>query len=445
MLRSFVVVRGSSAVAQRRTPSASPQVEERRHLPTAVLDRPPARLIHCSLSGDIGPMITRRDFLRSGVVSGAAILPLQSSAAFTDPKSAADRALATADPSPSNLEALPSRIPIAATSQQPWQKHVRRVGQTNMTEHDPTVMDIDAWAGYWHSVKADIVFVSVTGILAFYPSKVPFHRHGKFLNNRDFFGECVAAAKKRGMRVVARMSPDLNWDVSPSPRIPSGRQGPQRRLRPVKRRGTLPSKPACSRLIWMTTSRPSSRKSTRNTTWIASALMDGRPWAACRNATASSAPIFRRPQTPAYWRAFTDRVLFSVDLLRRARQREEARQLLFRQLRRVMCAAVPTSTASAKPLYGFKPTTRAAAGKSPPSGSRWLQGRACYAVLDGKFAANVTAAYSTGNPGWRNLSKSRGRAHVAQSNFGQRNGALLPLRGRGDGPRRRPALAKSRC
>ncbi|HYK35745.1 beta-galactosidase trimerization domain-containing protein, partial [Alloacidobacterium sp.] len=35
-----------------------------------------------------------------------------------------------------------------------------------------------------------------------------------------------------------------------------------------------------------------------------------------------------------------------------------------------------------------------------------LQGRVCNAVLDGKIAANVTAAYSTGNPGWRNVSKS---------------------------------------
>jgi hypothetical protein len=103
-------------------------------------------------------MITRRDFLRTGVVSGAAILPLRSRTAFDDPESAAtDRPLATADPSPTNLVALPSRLPLAAASQQPWQKHIRRVAQTNMTEHDPAVMDIDAWAGYWHSVKADIV------------------------------------------------------------------------------------------------------------------------------------------------------------------------------------------------------------------------------------------------------------------------------------------------
>jgi hypothetical protein len=41
------------------------------------------------------------------------------------------------------------------------------------TDHDPAVIDIDAWADYWHSAQVDIVSVSVTGILAFYFSKVP--------------------------------------------------------------------------------------------------------------------------------------------------------------------------------------------------------------------------------------------------------------------------------
>ncbi len=35
-----------------------------------------------------------------------------------------------------------------------------------------------------------------------------------------------------------------------------------------------------------------------------------------------------------------------------------------------------------------------------------LQGRVCNAVLDGKIAANVTGAYATTSPGWRNASKS---------------------------------------
>src|SRR5438045_3350706 len=105
------------------------------------------------------------------------------------------------------LLALPGALAFAAPAPAPWHQRIRRVGQINMTERDPVELDIDAWADYWASLKVDVVQVSVTGILAFYPSKVPYHRHGQFLNGRDFFGECCAAAKKRGLRVLARMSP----------------------------------------------------------------------------------------------------------------------------------------------------------------------------------------------------------------------------------------------
>lgn len=68
----------------------------------------------------------------------------------------------------------------------------------------------------WHQrlrrVKVDAVLVNVTGMIAFYPTEVPFHKRSRFLGNRDFFGECCRAAKKRGMRVIGRMSPDLQWD-----------------------------------------------------------------------------------------------------------------------------------------------------------------------------------------------------------------------------------------
>ena len=101
---------------------------------------------------------------------------------------------------------------FAAEPAVPWQRKIRRVGQTNMTEHDPAVLDVEQWADYWASLKVDAVLVSVTGILAFYQTKVPYHRKGKFLGDRDFFGECCAAAKKRGLHVIARMSPDLNWE-----------------------------------------------------------------------------------------------------------------------------------------------------------------------------------------------------------------------------------------
>ena len=154
-------------------------------------------------------MLNRRTFLKTT----AAALPMTAALGALDAKQtlAAESTARAARPE-AKLVALPERMKPVDESKLPWPQRVRRVGQSNMTEHDPAVMNVEEWADYWHSCGAEIVFMSVTGILAFYPSKVPFHQHGKFLNDRDFFGECVAAAKKRNMRVVARMSPDLNWE-----------------------------------------------------------------------------------------------------------------------------------------------------------------------------------------------------------------------------------------
>jgi len=72
---------------------------------------------------------------------------------------------------------------FAADAEVPWQRKIRRLGQLNMTEHDPVVLNVEEWADYWASLKVDAVLVSVTGILAFYQTKVPFHRKGKFLGS----------------------------------------------------------------------------------------------------------------------------------------------------------------------------------------------------------------------------------------------------------------------
>ena len=93
----------------------------------------------------------------------------------------------------------------------PWHQRLRRVGQLNFNERDPVELDVNAWADTWAGLKVDAVLVSVTGIVAFYPTAIPFHRRAQFLNNRDLFGECCAAAKQRGIRVIARFSPDLQW------------------------------------------------------------------------------------------------------------------------------------------------------------------------------------------------------------------------------------------
>lgn len=93
--------------------------------------------------------------------------------------------------------------------EKPWYSTMRRCGQINFNERDPLTMDVDAWANYWDSLKVDAVLLNGGGIVAYYPTEVLYHHRSEFLGVRDLFGEMVAAAKKRNLRVVARM--DCNY------------------------------------------------------------------------------------------------------------------------------------------------------------------------------------------------------------------------------------------
>src|ERR1700679_1823634 len=99
----------------------------------------------------------------------------------------------------------------STSSTPPWHQRIRRIGQLNFNERDPVELNVEEWADYWAALKVDAVLVSVTGIIAFYPTRVPFHRRSQFLGDKDLFGACTAAAEARGIRVIARLSPDLNW------------------------------------------------------------------------------------------------------------------------------------------------------------------------------------------------------------------------------------------
>ena len=88
---------------------------------------------------------------------------------------------------------------------------MRRCGQINYNEIDPLNIDPEAWMDYWASLKVDAVLVNGGGIMAFYPTRVPYHHRSEFLGSRDVLGEMVTAAKKRGFRVVARMDPNLAY------------------------------------------------------------------------------------------------------------------------------------------------------------------------------------------------------------------------------------------
>lgn len=344
-------------------------------------------------------MLNRRKFLKSGLTVGA--LPLTSTLSDLH-VAAASLDEPTRKPT-GTIVSLPERLPPIDSEGVPWQQKIRRIGQTNMTEYDPAVMNVDAWTDYWHATQADIVFISVTGILAFYPSKVKFHRHGKFLRDRDLFGECVTAAKKRGMRTVARMSPDLNWGDALEAH-------PEWAMR--NKDGSVQHSNEDSRLFktcmfstYMDDYVPAIMREVSSLYDVDCFYTNGWPplgsLPICYCSICSKLPA---PGTPAYWRVFTDRVL---ELWQRydAIAKEKKHDSFFFANSGGNVRGGPNLNQLGKVAAWFQADNQ---GRTYEDAVIWgcsLQGRVCNAVLDGKVAANVTAAYSTGNPGWRNISK----------------------------------------
>src|SRR5204862_2557458 len=99
--------------------------------------------------------------------------------------------------------------PAEQGSDRPWYETMRRCGQLNLNEEDPETLDVASWIDYWSWLKLDALLLNGGGIVAFYPTDVPYHHRSEFLGARDLFGELVSAARATHMRVVSRI--DCNY------------------------------------------------------------------------------------------------------------------------------------------------------------------------------------------------------------------------------------------
>jgi len=292
----------------------------------------------------------------------------------------------------------------AAEPSTPWHQRIRRVGQTNMTERDVVDMKIEDWADYWASAKIDVIFVSVTGIVAYYPSKVPFHRPGKFLGGRDFFGECTAAAKKRGIRVIARMSPDLNWEeaVQAHPewfeRDADG--NPQRHTEDPRLFRT------CMFSEYFTDYMVAIMREVNSLYDVDGLYTNGWP------------PIGRLPVcycdrcrrlgvagSPEYWDKFNERAIYLWKLWDAIAKEKRPDNLFFANL-----GGGARATTNLKQLAAvcewFTCDNQGRGGDDSPIWGCTQQGRVAWATMKGRTSTNITGTWSTGPVRWRNAAKS---------------------------------------
>jgi hypothetical protein len=294
----------------------------------------------------------------------------------------------------------------------PWHQRIHRIGQVNFNERDPLELDVEAWADYWAGLKVDAVLVSVTGILAFYPSAVPFHRRSQFLGDRDLFGAGAAALKRRGIRVIARTSPDLQWEKALAPH-------PEWFMRDAKG-GFLPHNEeprlyrTCMFSTYFTEHMPAIFREI-NARYDVDALytngwppLGGLPVCHC-----DACRKLAKPDSPEYWDQFTERTVALWKLYDGIAKEKKPDNLYYGNLGGGL-RATPNLKRLAGVCQWFNCDNQGRGGEAAPVWGAAQQGRVATAVMRERTITNVTGAYATGSGGvrWRNVAKSPAEAEI---------------------------------
>ena len=303
---------------------------------------------------------------------------------------------------------MPAAAEIAAHI--PWHQKVRRVGQVNMTEHDPAVMNVTEWADYWASLKVDAVQVSITGILAYYPSKVPQFRPAKFLNGRDFAGECIATLKQRGIRAIARFSPDLNWREVLEARPEWFKR--DRNGNPVASREEPELFETCTFTTYFTEHMPAIMREVNSRYPVDAFYTNGWPpigrMPECYCAACKNLPHY---DTVEYWDVFTKRALELWALWDGIAKEKSPDNLYFGNMGGAIASSANMKSLQ-KLAYWYNCDNQGRGGGFEPVWGASLQGRVCDAMMNGRTATNVTGSYTTGSFRWRNIHKSTEEAQM---------------------------------
>ncbi len=291
----------------------------------------------------------------------------------------------------------------------PWHQRVRRVGQVNFSEKDVAEADVEAWADYWASCRVDAVQINVTGMIAFYPTEIPFHKRSRWLGDRDLFGECVRAAKQRGIRVIGRLSPDLQWEdaLAAHPEwFVCDQQG-----RPVPPfSGTPGLYQTCMFSSYFDQQTPAILRELNARYDIDAFYANGWPnwnlpacWCdACRRLPPRGTPEFRQ--------RFMDRVIELWTLYDNIAKEESPENLFFGNLGGGFRAGVDLHRLASH-CFWFNADNQGRTSPAPVWGAA-QQGRVAWSVMKGRTITNVTGAWSTGSPLWRNAAKSPAEAEI---------------------------------
>ena len=82
-----------------------------------------------------------------------------------------------------------------------------RWAQLTLVENDPGSYDPRFWLDYFRRTHSDAACLSAGGVVAYYPTQIPFHHRSAWMGDSDPFKELLTGCRKMGMNVIARTDP----------------------------------------------------------------------------------------------------------------------------------------------------------------------------------------------------------------------------------------------
>jgi Hypothetical glycosyl hydrolase 6 len=315
---------------------------------------------------------------------------------------------------------------LAQTSEtaKPWYATMRRCGQLNFNERDPLTLNADAWMDYWASLKVNAILLNGGGIVAFYPTEVPYQHRSEFLGTRDLFGNMAAAARKRGIRVVARM--DCNYAYQEALEahpewFERNQDGSPRRQEECPWLFKT-----CMFSTYFTEQMPAIYRELNEryspdgfftNGWPSTGPLDVCYCPACqkiyRDQTAGVPPETTDAESPVYqkfYEVYMDRIAAIWKLWNRVAQEKNPDSVYVGNL-----GGGIRTVKNVKRLSEVAAWFNADHQGRPTESPIWIcaqQGRVAQSVMNGRTITNVIGAYSTSQPLWRHSSKPDAEARL---------------------------------
>lgn len=280
---------------------------------------------------------------------------------------------------------------------------MRRCGQINFNERDPEVLNIQEWLDYWSSLKLDALLLNAGGILAFYPTAIPYHHKSSYLGSRDLFGDFAKAAKQRGIRVVARL--DCNYSYEEAYQAHPDWFERRTNGEPVRHAESPWLFKTCMFSPYFTDQMPAIIREINSKYDVAAFFTNG--WPSTGRPPACYCEHCRSlgdPKSPRYYQAHLDRVLEIWRLWDSTAKQKKSDSVYVGNLGGGIRAVTDLKRISE--VAGWFNADHQGRNGNTPIWDCAQQGRVAQSVMKGRTITNVTGAYANSSPLWRHTAKS---------------------------------------